>query len=70
MDRIVLPEVTTEQVMRCEVSGGFIEVRFTHKMTAEDLDDLICYLEVWKRHRLKGERGERGEPVASPMDVK
>jgi hypothetical protein len=41
--------------MRCEVTGGFVEIRFTHKMTAEDLGDLIAYLDVWRRHRLKSE---------------
>ena len=48
-----LPEVVEEHVMRCEVTGGFIEVRYRHEMTAEDIGDLMGYLEVWERHIVK-----------------
>ena len=50
-----LPEVVDEHVMRCQVTGGFIEVRFRHTMTAEDIADLVGYLSVWERHLAKRE---------------
>ena len=53
-----LPEVIEEHVMRCQVTGGFVEVRFRHKMSAEDIADLRAYLEVWERHLAK--EGRRG----------
>ena len=53
MDKIVLPEVIAEHVLRVEVSGGFMEVRFRHELTVEDVDDLMEYLEVFKRYRTK-----------------
>ena len=40
--------------MRCEVTGGFVEVRYRHEMTAEDIGDLVGYLEVWQRHLTRG----------------
>jgi len=48
--------ITTEHVMRCEVTGGYIEVRYGHAMTAEDLDDLAGYVAVWRSHLAKREQ--------------
>ena len=45
--------VKEEHVMRCEVTGGFVEVRYVHDMSAEDVVDLILHLDVLRSHLIK-----------------
>jgi hypothetical protein len=48
-------ELTQERVLRFQVAGGSVEVRYLHRMSAEDARGLIDYLEVWERHLMKSE---------------
>jgi hypothetical protein len=40
-------------LMRCEVTGGTVEILYRHDMTPEDVDDLVSYLAVLQSHLLK-----------------
>ena len=65
-----LPEVVEEHVMRCQVTGGFVDVRYRHEMTAEDVGDLVGYLEMWEQRLLKREVQVVADDVPSPAPLR
>jgi hypothetical protein len=59
---------TEERVMRCEVTGGFVELRYRHNMSAEDVGDLISYLDILRRHLEKRATPKGPRPLPPPSD--